>query len=572
MEFRILGCLEVRFDGVQLPLGRPREQRLLAALLLEAGRVVPLARLADIMWAENPPPSVGKQIQNAVSRLRGMLAIGGSAELIVTHPGGYRLAVSADAVDAGLFEVWVPQAQRVASVGLIGDAARLLEAALGLWRGPLLAGLGGPVIDAAAAAWEERRYAVTEAFYDAQLALGRHREAVAGLSAFVATNPLRDKPVGQLMLALYRCGRQADALSCYEQTRALLADELGLDPSPDLRRLRQQVLAEDPAIAAPQPAADPPAAWPDQQSLVRGRAADVVPRQLPATAVIFVGRDGELGRLSGLLGRGRPWGHAGTRELASASVVALSGVAGVGKTTLAIRWAHSNSALFPAGTLYIDLRGFDSRGSPLSPLAALDGMLRGLGLANDRIPYDLAERSALFRTLTAERPVLIVLDNARSAAQVRPLLPGAGTARAIVTSRNRLTGLIVRDGVMPLDLDLLPLPTAARLVKLAAGLPVSDAEASELAKLCGRLPLALAVAAERIAQNPAASVRRTMAELADPAARLDILDTHDDDRTAGGRVLSKEAVTRRATWSGISDGSRPRKRTAMMSGRRRPPG
>jgi DNA-binding SARP family transcriptional activator len=213
-----------------------------------------LARLADIMWAENPPPGACKQIQNAVSRLRAALAVGDSAELIMTHPGGYRLAVNADAMDAGLFEVWVAQAQRAASAGRIADAARLLESALALWRGPLLAGLGGPAIDAIAAAWEERRYAAAEAFYDTQLALGRHREAVAGLSAFVAASPLRDKPAGQLMLALYRCGRQADALSRYERTRALLADELGLDPSPDLRRLRQQVLAEDPAIAAPRPA------------------------------------------------------------------------------------------------------------------------------------------------------------------------------------------------------------------------------------------------------------------------------------------------------------------------------
>jgi DNA-binding SARP family transcriptional activator len=263
MEFRILGCLEVRSDGVPLPLGRPREQRLLAALLLEAGRVVPSARLADIVWAENPPPSVGKQIQNAVSRLRGALAVGGSPELIVTHPGGYRLAVGADAVDAGLFEARITQAERAASAGQIADAARLLESALGLWRGPLLAGLCGTVIDAAAVSWEERRYAATEAFYDSQLALGRHREAVPGLSAFVAANPLRDKPVGQLMLALYRCGRQADALLRYEQTKALLADELGLGPSPDLRRLRQQVLVEDPVIAAPQPAADPAVVCPD---------------------------------------------------------------------------------------------------------------------------------------------------------------------------------------------------------------------------------------------------------------------------------------------------------------------
>jgi len=555
IEFRILGCLEARSDAAQLALGRPREQRLLAALLLGAGRMVPLARLADIMWAENPPDGVGKQISNAVSRLRGVLAAGGWPELIVTHSGGYRLAVGADAVDTGLFEVWVSQAQRAASAGQMADAARLLESALGLWRGPLLAGLGGPVIDAAAAAWEERRYAAIEAFYDAQLALGRHREAVAGLSAFVAANPLRDKPTGQLMLALYRCGRQADALSRYEQTRLLLADELGLDPSPELRRLRQQVLADDPALAATQPAADPAVACQDNLRLARGHAANVVPRQLPATAAIFVGRDNELNRLSDLLGSGRTCGRGGIPELTAACVVAVSGTAGVGKTTLAIRWAQRNSELFPAGMLFVDLRGYDSGGGPLSPLAGLDSLLRGLGVANERIPRDLAERSALFRTITAERRVVILLDNARSTAQVSPLLPGAGAARAIVTSRNRLSGLIVRHGVIPLHLDPLPLSTAARLVKLAAGRGVSDAEASELATLCGRLPLALAVAAERISQDPAAGVRRILAELADPVPR----------------VLSSEAVARCTGRCGTSPATGPRNKTAMVTRRHRPP-
>jgi DNA-binding SARP family transcriptional activator len=555
MEFLILGCLEARSSGVQLSLGRPREQRLLAALLLEAGRVVPLARLADIMWAENPPPGVGKQIQNAVSRLRGTFAVNGCPELIATHQGGYRLTTGTDTVDAGLFDAWVAQAQRAAGGGQFAEAARLLESALGLWRGPLLAGLGGTVVDAAAAAWQERRHAATEAFYDTQLALGRHRDAVVGLSAFVLANPLRDRPVGQLMLALYRCGRQADALSCYEQTRALLADELGLDPSPDLRRLRQQVLAEDPAIAAPQSPADPSVAWPDNLRLARGQAADVVPRQLPATAAIFVGRDDELNRLSDLLGNGNTCGQGGTPELTGASVVAVSGTAGVGKTTLAIRWAQRNSGLFPAGTLYVDLGGYDSGGDPLSPLAALDSLLRALGVVSERIPRDLAERSALFRTMTAERRVMIVLDNARSAAQVRPLLPGAGAARAIVTSRHRLSGLIVRHGVIPLHLDVLPLPTAARLVKLAAGLGVSDAEASELATLCGRLPLALAVAAERISQDPAAGMRRILAEMADPAPR----------------VLSSKAATRCAARCGISPAIGPRKKAAMMTRRHPPP-
>jgi DNA-binding SARP family transcriptional activator/Tfp pilus assembly protein PilF len=526
MEFLMLGCLEVRSGDTQLSLGKPREQRLLAALLLDAGRVVPLSRLADMMWPENPPAGAGKQIRNSVSRLRAVFAGAGASDLIVTHSSGYRLAVAADAVDALQFAAQVAQAQRAASAGQLREAAGLLGAALGLWRGPLLAGLGGAVIGAAAAAWEEQRYAAAEAFYDYQLTLGRHGETVAELKAFAAENPLREKPARQLIVALYRCGRQADALACYERTRALLADELGLDPSQELQRLRQQVLTDDPAIAAPPPAAPPPAAEEPAARPLR-QADGMIPRQLPATPAIFVGRELELARLGDLLAPGQ-----------GARAVAVSGMAGVGKTTLAVQWAQENSALFPDGTLYVDLRGYAPGGKPLTPAAALDGLLRGLDVANDRIPYDLAERSALFRTVTAQRRVLIVLDNARSAAQVRPLLPGAGSARTIVTSRNRLSGLIVREGLIPLYLDVLPPPAAARLLQLASGLVVSDTDATELAELCGRLPLALAVAAERITHDQAADVRRTLTELADPRTRLDILDVEDDEAATVRRVLA----------------------------------
>jgi DNA-binding SARP family transcriptional activator len=236
-----------------LRLGGPCEQRLLAALLLEANRVVSLARLAEVIWGDDPPATATKQVRNGVSRLRRTLADGGAPGLIVTDGGGYRLAVAGNVLDARLFEARVALARHAASGGQVAAAARLLRYALDLWRGPALAGMTGWVIEAAATAWDERRYAVAGTFYDHQLDLGRHREVVAELQAFAAEHPLREEPAGQLMLALYRCGRRADALAVYGRTRALLAAELGLDPGSALQRLHQQILTADPSLASGPP-------------------------------------------------------------------------------------------------------------------------------------------------------------------------------------------------------------------------------------------------------------------------------------------------------------------------------
>lgn len=238
----MLGSLEAESDLGLVPIGGPCERKLLAALLLDSGRVVPLTRLVDVLWDGKPPATADKQVRDAMSRLRQALADGGAPGLLVTCAGGYQLAVERDAVDAGVFEARVEQARRAAGEGQADEASQLLESALELWRGPFLAGIDGMVIGAASSVWDEWRCAAAEELYDHQLALGRHHELVAALRAFAGSHPLRDTPVRQLMLALYRCGRQAAALAEYERVRVYLAEGLGLDPSPALQRLRQQIL------------------------------------------------------------------------------------------------------------------------------------------------------------------------------------------------------------------------------------------------------------------------------------------------------------------------------------------
>jgi DNA-binding SARP family transcriptional activator len=248
MEFQILGSLEAVAAGECLPLGGLCGQKALATLLLDAGRVVPVTRLVDAIWDDDPPATAAKQARNAVSRLRRLLATCEAPDAIVTQGVGYRLAVPDDVLDARLFEARVSQAGTAASTGQLTGAAQALRSALGLWRGPALDGMPGRVIGAAATVWNERRHAVLETYCDYQLALGRHREILGELSALIADHPLREKPVGQLMLALYRCGRRVDALALYGHTRELLAEEMGLDPDPGLQRLHHQILTADPAL------------------------------------------------------------------------------------------------------------------------------------------------------------------------------------------------------------------------------------------------------------------------------------------------------------------------------------
>jgi tetratricopeptide (TPR) repeat protein len=367
-------------------------------------------------------------------------------------------------------------------------------------------------------------------------ALRRLRRA-RGLSQRALTRPLHLN--AHSAIADYEAGRRippADVLRDYERF-------FGLAPGALLSQ-RGQAIAERAALEdSPGPGSAPGRTSPP------GRAAHPVPRQLPAVPACFVGRGEALAALDVLLPPARAPGGAsrpvpgGAPRPAGApgpapGVVVVSGMGGVGKTALAVWWAHRARAAFPAGTLYVNLQGYDPQARPLRPAAALEGFLRALGVATERIPYHAAERAALFRTLTAGRRILLVLDNARDAEQVRPLLPGTGAARAIVTSRDRLAGLIVREGAVPVVLDVLAPAAAAALIQAVAGLPVPGEGAREVARLCGRLPLALRLAAERIARDPAEGLAKTLAELSDPGARLASLGIDEDPASTVQRVLA----------------------------------
>ncbi|HEV2374138.1 MAG TPA: BTAD domain-containing putative transcriptional regulator [Streptosporangiaceae bacterium] len=516
MEFRILGNLEVHADGCRLAVGGPREQKVLATLLLNAGRLVPLPRLVDMVWEADPPVSAAKQVRNSVSTLRQLLKADGPGPVIATDGAGYRLDMNGALLDAQVFETQAAQAATAASAGRCAEAARLLRSALDLWRGPALAGLPGHAMEAAAVSLDQRRLAVAETYCDHLLTLGRDREAAAELTSLVASHPLREKAVAQLMLALYRDGQRADALALYQDTRSALADQLGLDPGPGLQQLHQRILAADPGLQVPEPGQDKAGAV--------GQARLAGPQQLPGAPPKFTGRGEELDTLAGLLAG---HGQAGGTVLVSA----IGGTAGIGKTALAVHWAHRVAGHFPDGQLFVNLRGFGPSGTPMQPAEALRGFLTALGVPTERIPAGLEEQAALYRTLLAGKKMLIVLDNARETAQVRPLLPGSSGCLVVVTSRSQLGQLVAVDGAHPVNLGLLTEAEARQLLADRLGDERTAAEpgpVDELISLCSRLPLALCIAAARAATRPGFPLAALAAEMRDTRHRLNTLEIGDD--------------------------------------------
>ena len=507
MQFKLLGNLEVWCGTARVSLGGLREQRILAVQLLHANRVVPVERLVDALWDEDPPATAVKQVRNAVSRLRALFA--SSAHVIVADGGGYRIAVADDELDTQVFELAVAQARAAAEAGDLAAATERLSEALGLWRGPALTGLGGRVIEAAAAVWNERRVAAEESYFEYAITLGHHGDVVADLSALVAEHPLREKLLGQLMLVLHRCGRQADALALYSDARARLIAELGLEPSTELRALHHRILADDPAVSAPAPS---PSA--------KTRTELVVPHQLPAALRHFVGRVGPLKFLREILDQ--EVGPGGTVVIS-----AIAGTAGIGKTTLALHWAHQVAERFPGGQLYVNLRGFDPSGAPMAPAEAVRGFLSALGVSEP--PSGTDAQLALYRDMLAGRRMLIVLDNARDAEQVRPLLPANPTCLVLITSRQHLTALTVVEGAHPLTLELLSRAEGHDLLNRRLGVERTASEsgaAAELIELCAGLPLALSVAAAHAAHT-VLPLSHVVGQLRDSRSRLDVLRTGD---------------------------------------------
>jgi DNA-binding SARP family transcriptional activator len=516
MEFGVLGPVEIWADGRTVDAGHARQRAVLAVLLLDAGRAVPADVLIDRVWGEDPPRSVRNVLSGYVSRLKTLVASGQDPELVLSRrPGGYVLRAEPSQVDLDRFRRLVAEA---AAAGDDERASVLLGEAVALWRGSALGGLDSPWLNAMRATLELERSAAVLDLNDVRLRRGEHGALAGELAAQAAAAPTDERLIGQLMLALYRCDRQAEALRWYEQTRRHLADELGADPSPPLITLHQQILRSDPSLAALRPAR---------------QAATPVPRELPADVPAFTGRVAELRELDRLL-TGAAAAPTEAPGRASAAVIStVSGTAGVGKTALAVHWAHRAAERFPDGQLYVNLRGYD-RDRPVTAAEALADFLRALGVPGEDIPPGQDQSAARYRSLLAGQRMLVVLDNAREAEQVRPLLPGTPGCAVLVTSRDALAGLVARDGATRVDLDLLPLDEAVTLLSELIGGPArDDADATAaLARQCGRLPLALRVAAELAAARPGAPLADLVADLASQQRRLDLLDVAEDPRTA----------------------------------------
>ncbi len=587
MWLRMLGPVQVWDGAAWFRPPRPQLRLLLACLALAAGRVVPVDDLIDVIWEERPPPSARASLQILVVRLRKAL-VGLPGCALERYGEGYRLLAIPDRVDVHRFRSLMHSARDAR------DENRAIDEfgqALALWRGPALADVPATAaVEAIRAGLAQEHLSAVQDRFGCLLTVGRDGQAAAEIPPVLASHPLAERLVGMLMIAWYRCGRQADALRLFRDLRGRLAGELAVEPGPDLQRLHQRILSADPALAAsggiagllmrggdavpadgrdmeiwrlqPLQPADAPgqpgngegckaAGTPgnrqmgiearlSQPVLARDRgleslwgsgtarragmgstAASVVPRQLPTAAVHFAGRERELSSLTG-------WLDAGTAA-GQAVILAISGTAGVGKTALALHWAYQVQHRFPDGQLYVNLRGFDASSAPVAPAEAITRLLEGLDVPAGLSPR-LDARAGLYRNLVAGRRILILLDNARDEAQVRPLLPGSPTCVVLVTGRSQLAGLVAVEGARPLTLDVLSETEARQLLASHLGADRVAAEAVEVAELtalCARLPLALAITAARAALRPVFPLASLAAGLRDIRQRLDWLGTGD---------------------------------------------
>jgi DNA-binding SARP family transcriptional activator/tetratricopeptide (TPR) repeat protein len=511
----LFGPVRAWRGDAELDLGTPRQQAVLGLLATRANRTVSRAELIDGIWGDDPPPSAVNGVHVYVAGLRRAVepcrAHRAPGQILVASGPGYLLRLPPGQPDAEVFGQHIASARESRERDDFPATIQSLDAALALYQATPLSGIPGPWADIERFRLGEVRLTAIEERIDAMLGLGRHAEAADQLAALVREHPLRERLHGQNMQALYRCGRQADALAAFAGARRILIEQLGIEPGPELQRIHTRILAgEIPAAVG----AD------------RGRA---VPAQLPADVTAFTGRAGELAELDRMLA-------ASTNTMV---ISAVSGTAGVGKTALAMHWAHRIRDSFPDGQLYVNLRGYDPD-LPMTPADALAGFLRALGMADPDIPADVDERAAAYRSLLEGRRLLVVLDNAADVEQVRGLLPGSSACVVLVTSRDSLAGLVVRHGARRLDLGTLPSPDAVDLLRALIGERV-DAErdaARSLAEQCARLPLALRIAAEMAADSPSASLGDLVGELADGQRRLRLLDAGGDPRSEIRNVLS----------------------------------
>jgi DNA-binding SARP family transcriptional activator/tetratricopeptide (TPR) repeat protein len=535
VRFAVLGPVRAWRDETELDLGQPKQRAVLAALLMREGTQVTSEKLIDDVWGDETPATSAQAIRVYINRLR--LVLGGAGPGHIRSAGrGYALDANPGLCDMTRFAHLVSRARRARKDGDPATAAAHFAEGLALWTGTALAGIPGPYAAAQRTRLNELRFSVQEERLAATVDLGFYDQAAAELSALVADHPLREGLRELQMIALYGAGRQADALGAFREASLLLREELGIDPGPGLSSVHQRILGKDPALLRPAPApALPPSATASPPAPVP------VPAQLPADIAHFTGRADQLDALTAL-----------SAEAGSAVVItAIGGTAGIGKTALALHWAHQAAGSFPDGQLYVNLRGFDPAGTPVEAETAIRGFFDALGVPPARIPADPEAQAGLYRSLLAGKRMLVVLDNARDPGQVRPLLPGSAGCLVLVTSRSQLSGLAAVDGARSLTLDLLTPREARDLLAHRLGADRVAAEpdaAEELAGLCARLPLALNITAARAAARPAFPLAVFAVQLRQTRDRLTALDTGDATASVRGvfswsyRALSPAAA------------------------------
>ncbi|HYZ56436.1 MAG TPA: BTAD domain-containing putative transcriptional regulator [Streptosporangiaceae bacterium] len=532
LRFAVLGPVRAWRGDVELDVGAPQQQAVLAMLLLAEGRQVTLDALISGLWDDDPPLAATGTVRTYVSRLRrrlGSAGRDGATGVIESAGAGYVLPAHAGALDLDIFTRLTKDAQRERASGPAGmaKAAALLHDALELGQGVPLAGVPGPYAESQRVRITEFQLAATEERLALDIELGGHVAAAAELRSLLASHPMRERLSELLMLGLYRSGRQADALAVFDRTRRLLGEELGIDPGPGLREMHQRILEMDQSLIGPAQPPQIPETVPDAPLPV----PLVAPAQLPTDLSAFAGRQRELARLDSLL-------NDGAQSSGAVVIAAIDGMAGIGKTALAVHWAHRAADRFPDGQLYVNLRGFDPSGAVMSPGDALRGFLETLGVAPQRIPGDFGAQASLYRSMLNGRRILVLVDNARDIEQVRPLLPGSPGCLVLITSRNRLPGLITAHGAHAVSLDTLPADEARQVMALRLGSARLAAEpdaSDEIIDRCGGLPLAMAVVAARATVYQDLPLAEIASELRDARTRLDALSA--DDAAADVRAV-----------------------------------
>ena len=548
LRLGVLGPVQARRGAAPISLGAPMQRAVLGLLALYPESGLRRSALIDALWGDDPPATAAAMVQSYVSRLRHALGGSRQAGLLAAVSGRYRLDAEACEIDHVVFATLVSQARGIRTVAGPAAASVAYTRALALWRGDPLGGVDTLREHPAVIRLNLLRAEAVTEYAEAASAAGWHDRVLGELQALTSREPLNERAHAQLMVALAGSGRQADALGVYEQLRRRLDEQLGIGPGAELadahsRVLRQDITGSGPArgaVTAPVRghSGSPEALGPGPSTAAGTRA--VVPRQLPAGAPHFAGRVVELAALTGMLGQGADAPARVTDASGGGTVVisAIGGMAGVGKTALALEFAHRIVGRFPDGQLYLNLRGFDPAGDPLTAEEAVRAFLNALQVPPEQIPAAAEAQEGLYRSLLAGRRMLIVLDNAADAAQVRPLLPGRGGCLVVVTSRRQVAGLAATHGAHLLSLDVLHAAEARDLLGARLGTTRAASEPAaiaELAELCSRLPLALSIAAALAAARPDLSLAALVAELQNQRRRLDVLNA--GDATASVRAV-----------------------------------